>query len=506
MLSPSYLNEAAEPLVELWSQVECDITADIARRLAKVDYLTESAKWQVYKAREMGMTQEQIASALFGSTKRSKQQVRQMVEEACADALKVDVAQYRKADMDVAALQSSDALRAVIRAGERKTEKLFKNFTRTTAKTAGMAFENGMDMVWMQVQSGAFSLDQALRKIIVDLGKKGITGIAYPSGHVDKLDVAARRAAVTGINQAACEMQMEAAAEMGCDLVEVTSHAGARPSHAQWQGGIYSLSGKSRTYKPFRQATGYGTGEGLGGWNCRHNFFPFLPGVSGPTFDKDPNRLLGKSNDQVYEESQRQRELERRVRESRRTCATLDAAAQAEPDEKLRSALKDDFESEAMLLKRRERALKDFCKDTGRHVERDRAAVSGYNRSVSVKAGAAAKRQEAISAAKAEVNLLTGKNHIVHIPPGAIDAATLTFDHHHVNNERGRSITMTDAQGFVRDAKLSVRVWGAYERYFSTSGAAYVDIESKMIRTAFTVDEYTERNKEMMEVIKKYGL
>lgn len=394
MLTPSYLADVAEPMVELWSRVECDITADIARRLANADYLTESAKWQIYKAREMGMTQEEITSVLSSSIKKGKKQIRDMVEEACADALHMDVEQYRKAGLDVAKLQSSDALRGVIRAGERKTEKLFANFTRTTARTAGKAFENCMDMVWMQVQSGAFSLDQALRKSIVELGKQGVTSIAYPSGHVDKLDVAARRATVTGINQAACEMQLEAAGVMGCDLVEVTSHAGARPSHAIWQGGIYSLSGKSKTYKPFRQATGYGTGEGLGGWNCRHNFFPYLPGVSAPTFGKDPNRMLGKSNAKVYEESQKQRELERRVRESRRTCAAIDAAAKAETDEKLRAALQQDFESESVLLKRREKAVDDYCRDTGRINEKDRTSVVGFNRSVSQKARWAAKRGE----------------------------------------------------------------------------------------------------------------
>lgn len=71
--------------------------------------------------------------------------------------------------------------------------------------------------------------------------------------------------------------QEQLAMELGMDLVEVTAHAGARPSHAEWQGQVYSLTGNTRGYAKLSDATGYGTGEGLGGWNCRHSFFPWSP-------------------------------------------------------------------------------------------------------------------------------------------------------------------------------------------------------------------------------------
>ena len=167
---------------------------------------------------------------------------------------------------------------------------------------------------WLQVNTGAFSYDQALRGAIRDLAEKGIGGVAYPSGHHDKMDVAARRALITGLNQTVADLQLARADEMECDLVEVTSHAGARPTHAVWQGQVYSLSGKHPHYKDFRDETGYGTGEGLCGWNCNHSFYPFFEGLSHQAFERDPAARLGKSNDQVYEESQRQRYYERQIR------------------------------------------------------------------------------------------------------------------------------------------------------------------------------------------------
>ena len=74
-------------------------------------------------------------------------------------------------------------------------------------------------------------------------------------------------------------MQEARADELVCDLVETTAHSGARPSHAEWQGQAFSRSGKSRKYPDFVQVTGYGTGEGLGGWNCSHSFYPFFEGL-----------------------------------------------------------------------------------------------------------------------------------------------------------------------------------------------------------------------------------
>lgn len=377
--------EVAEPMVGLWEQVESDIVKDIARRLAKNGKMTESAKWQAVKARELGMMDDEIASEVAKGSKASNKIVRGMVEDACAESLKVDIDQYRKAGLDASLLAGSDNIKKIIDAGAKQTAKLMRNFSGTTAKTASKAFENSLDRAWLQVESGAFSINQAMAGVIRDLAQKGINKIAYPSGHVDHSDVAVRRAMVTGINQTAAKVQLASALEMGCDIVEVTSHAGARPSHAEWQGQRYSISGKSKKYRKLNEATGYGTGEGLCGWNCRHNFFPYLEGVSEPTFERDPSTRLGKSNDVVYAESQQQRALERAVRASKRECAALDESIKAASDDGLKTELKGDFDGATLKLKKREKALDQFCIEHDREKYGDRARVFGYNKSVAGK-------------------------------------------------------------------------------------------------------------------------
>ena len=508
MLTPSYLSDVAEPLVTLWSQVENDITADIARRLVKADYLTPTAKWQIVKAREMAMSAEEIAAAVATISKKSTQTVKTLITEACSEALSKDIKQYTKAGMalEASALPEAEGIQKLVKAGSQQTQALMRNFTRTTAKTASKAFENCLDRIWLQVQSGAFSLDASITQAISELGRKGITQIAYPSGHTDQLDVAVRRAMVTGINQTACKVQLQGCAEMGTDLVEVTSHAGARPSHAEWQGKIYSLSGKSKKYKPFYETTGYGSGEGLGGWNCRHSFFPYLEGVSSPTFDRDQNGELGKSNEQVYEESQRQRALERRVRESRRECAVLDSARKAASDPVQKAELDSKFGKASVTLKSREGRLKAFYAETGRTREVDRVSVYGYNRSVSGKVTAANKLEKRRSAAKDAIRPLAGKNHTVHIPQQAVNVSGLSYDAAHVNDERMRGINAEEAKSFIDKAVVSIHVWGSYERYFSEAGAAYVNLDKAMIRTAFRSDSYTDTNQKILEEVKKHGI
>lgn len=386
MLTPKYLGGVAEPMVVLWSQLEDDIISDIAKRLVKSGCASETTSWQIKKAREMGVMQADISKQIQRLTNMSSRKVNKIVREACETSLNNDGAVYIAAGMHPAAFSASPALQEVFLAGVRKTNGLMANFTSTTANTASKAFENSLDRAYMQIMSGAFTPDQAIRRAIDNLAREGMESIAYPSGHIEKLDVAVRRAIVTGTNQTTAELTIARAAELESDLVEVSAHAGARPSHAVWQGRIFSLSGKTKGYGDFYAETGYGTGAGLCGWNCRHSFFPYILGFSTPSFVRDPAREIGKNNDELYEESQRQRAYERAVRESKRECVALDAAVSAAGSDELRASLKIDFQRASVKLKRREATLKEFISTSSQRRDTTREYVNGYDRSVSAKA------------------------------------------------------------------------------------------------------------------------
>jgi hypothetical protein len=400
MLTPAYLMDVPEMLVDIWAQLEQDIVGDISRRLVKTKSITASAGWQIQKLRDMRIMQEDIAREVARLSARSQKEVAKLITQACMDGLKYDDAIYDKMGLTPTPIASSMALKEVIQAGIRKTNGLMRNFTNTTANTATKAFENALDRAYMQVSSGAFSYEGALSRVIKDLGSQGIERIAYPTGHVDRMDVTARRALLTGLNQTTAELQLTRMDEMGCDLVEVTSHAGARPTHAEWQGQVYSRSGRTHGYDSF-DVTGYGSGDGLCGWNCYHNFFPYFEGLSTRTFERDPSARLGKSNQQVYDESQHQRKYERDVRDAKRECVALDEAAQAATDPELQAALASQFSSASVKLKRREARLNAYCKQTDRTRLHEREAAYGFNQSVSSKAVWANKKAQAATATPA---------------------------------------------------------------------------------------------------------
>lgn len=379
MLTPEQLAQIADKATirKLYDQLQEDIIADMARRLSKMDFGSYTTMWELQKLEAINAERDYIVQRLAETTGKSKSEIIAILNTGCSTALGSDDKVYRLAGYNPLPLAKSPALQALIWAGYKKTLGTFQNLTRTTANTATRQFEDALDRAYMQVTSGGMSYQQAVKGAVLDLAKNGLAAVQYPTGHVDYMDVAVRRAVLTGVNQTALKIQDARADEFGCDLVEVSAHYGARPTHAEWQGRIYSRSGKSRKYKDFVETTGYGSGDGLGGWNCRHSFGPFFEGISKPTYtEKDLREINSKTveyNGQqmsLYDASQKQRANERQIRALKREQAGLEGAGQdaSEVKAKLRDA---------------QAKQRDFCSQTGlrRDYFRERGGKQNQQRS-----------------------------------------------------------------------------------------------------------------------------
>lgn len=393
MLTPEYLGGVADRMVLTFAAVENEIAADVARRLIKMGYVSDTSEWQIMKARQVGMLNEDVQKLLAKATGLSEKEIYRLLKEAGIEALKYDDAIYRLAGLHPLDLSQSPALQTILLHGADDLSKLLGNFTQTRANVTELAFRNLSDKAWLQILSGTYDPNTAIRRVINELARQSIEKIAYPSGHQSGMEHAVRRAVTTGVNQAIAKLQLARADEMGCDLVEVTSHAGARPEHAQWQGKIYSISGKSKKYKRLKDATGYGTGPGLCGWNCYHNFYPYFEGLSTPAFSHDPSKDAGRSNTEDYENQQHQRYYERKIREAKRECVTLNAAYEAAPEVQ-KAEFKADFDKAAIKLKRREAQLEDFLHKTKRTRLPEREQSPGFNHSISSRAVWAKRKSE----------------------------------------------------------------------------------------------------------------
>lgn len=201
-----------------------------------------------------------------------------------------------------------------------------------------------------RVQTGA-SLQTAVKEAIKEVTKKGMY-VEYPSGRVDTIETAILRAVRTGVNQANAKLVLEQAEADGQDLILVSSHLDARPSHQEWQGKIYSLSGKSKKYPEFRSATGYGTAEGLCGINCRHTIAIYYLGVTRNPF----KRYNSPANKRRYEISQEQRKMENAMRKTKRRKNVFENSKPNTDDPELN----EEMRKEAARLREQKKAYDGF--------------------------------------------------------------------------------------------------------------------------------------------------
>jgi hypothetical protein len=390
MLTPEYIAGIADSMIDIYSEVEDDIVADIARRIVKTGTITETAAWQIDRAKQAGYLNGDVTRILAKSSSKSDSEIAILIKEAGLKGLAYDDKIYRLAGLSPGNIESSPILSSLLLQGYDSTKKLLNNWTQTRALESETAFKNLCDKSYLRVITGTMDGTTAVRKAVQELARNGITSVAYPSGANHNTDYAVRRAVTTGINQTVAKLQLARADEMGTNLVEVTSHAGARPTHAVWQGQVYCISGHSRQYKDFYSATGYGDGDGLCGWNCYHSFYPYFEGLSGRSFSSDPSADAGRNNDEDYELSQQQRYYERQIRAAKRECIAYQAAVDSATDESSRMAFQDDYTSAAIKLKRREAKLTQFISQTGRTRLRERESTGVWSVGEAAKARGAA--------------------------------------------------------------------------------------------------------------------
>jgi hypothetical protein len=233
---------------------------------------------------------------------------------------------------------------------------------------------------------GVISPAQAVKEALEEVVNDGVI-VRYPSGHTDTIETATTRAVRTGISQASGHIQESRMDEFDVDLVLVSSHLGARPEHAAWQGKIYSRSGTSNEYPDFATATGYGSVTGLCGANCRHSFGPWFDGMENPFAQYD-----SEENQKQYELEQRQRTLERRIRDTKRKTMNWKTAMDSETDPAKKAIFEAEYQRKAALLQKQNKAYNDFCESTGQKKRDDRISIAKWDRKQAAKARAAAKK------------------------------------------------------------------------------------------------------------------
>ena len=401
MLTPQELLEIVDTLHPQLDTLNQWITADlISRLMARLGrgeefLLTGTDQWQLEVYKSAGGHYEALEREIKRFTKKTDAEVKAIFEDAGIRAWAADDAFYVAHGLESVPLAQSEYMIRLLTDTYQRTNGEIHNFTRTTAKASQQQLINVLDTAHFKVRSGAQSYTQAVKDAVNDIISNQAK-VHYPTGHVDTIETAVLRAVRTGVGQASGNMAMQGMIERDWDLIRTSAHIGARygdggenPSnHFWWQGKLFSRTGKTPGYLLFEEATGYGTGEGLCGWNCRHSFGPGDPDHN-PYADFD-----AEENKKVYDLSQQQRKAEARIRQQKLKVLGLREAVDAAEDTAVKATLQDEYNKAALKLQRYNQAYNSFCEDNNLHKLNDRITVAKWTRSEAAKATAAARKAQ----------------------------------------------------------------------------------------------------------------
>ena len=398
MLTPQELLEIVDTLYPLLDELNVWITTDlISRLLARLARNEDwsfgaSDKWQLELYKEAGGHYEALVEQIKKWTKKSDAEVLAIFEDAGLRAWNADDAFYVAQGFESTPLLKSEPLMKILTDTYERTNGEIHNFTRTTANHSQQHFMNVCDKAHLKVVTGAQSYTEAVKEAVDELIETQAK-VKYPSGHTDTIETAVLRCVRTGTAQASGNMSIEGMVERDWDIILVSAHLGARygdngenPSnHFWWQGKLYSRTGKTPELPDFIKCTGYGTGEGLCGWNCRHSFGPGTLGHNPyKEFDAEENK-------RVYDLSQKQRAMERAIRKNKTRLKGYKAAVDSSTDDKLKRDFQEEYDRAAEELSQQNAAYKKFCEDNNLKRYDDRLRAAKWSRSEASKAAATAR-------------------------------------------------------------------------------------------------------------------
>lgn len=357
-MDESYSSLLAAGIEKKYRRLEMDIMEDIVRRIRKAGAITDSADWQIQRLFILGGSRRDMERLIRKAADGNEDEVRRLYEEVINREYTRDRALYEAAGKEFIPYEQNLELQQITNALVAQSTAELYNIT----KSMGFMMDNGqgkkvftpladvynryLDDAILGMAHGAYDYNTLIRRTVGQMTASGLRtshafhdgsnyGVDYASGWHNRIDVAVRRALLTGFGQLAGQITDRNAQQLNTQYFEVTWHAAARPSHAVWQGKVF-------TKEELVTKCGLGTGPGLLGWNCRHTYYPFIPGVSVRSYSDEwleaMDRREGKRRPykgkeyNTYEASQKQRQMETALRAQRAKVQLLREGG-AEKDE-----------------------------------------------------------------------------------------------------------------------------------------------------------------------------
>ena len=332
------LEKLPEKLVQTFSEIEIRIMSDIVRRIKENGFSSASSDWEITRLEQLGKSEKEIKGWIQDALSASDEEIERIFSDEVYEQYMGHARAYKASGMKQLPFDENVPLQRLIEATKEQISGEYENLAgsmgfairgpdgRITYSPLLEYYRTTMDAAVIDIQSGAFPYQTVLDRTINQMTTSGLRWIDYDSGARNRVDVAARRAVLTGFRQVQGKINEQVAADLKTDSYEVTYHVGARPSHQPWQGKVWTMA-------QLQSVCGLGTVTGLHGANCYHDYNAFIPGVSVRTYtdeqlekmiadENKPKEYLGKKYT-TYEAMQHQRQMETVMRKYRQDIKLL---------------------------------------------------------------------------------------------------------------------------------------------------------------------------------------
>lgn len=347
MLKPNEIEAFSMAFDKPMKELEMRIMQDVIRRIKINGEITRAADWQINRLYELGVSKQEIKRAIQESFDLSDKDVLEMYRKVVGSSYARDRNIYIKRGLIQIPFEENLSLQQLISAVSVQTLGEMNNITQSLGFTVKQSdgklkfqpiadyYQKTLDGAMLDIASGGFDYNTVLKRVVCEMTNSGLRTVDYSTGKSNRIDVAARRAIMTGMSQLTAKVNEDNAEALGTNVFETTWHSGARPSHQVWQGKWY-------TKEQLETVCGLGTVTGLCGANCYHDYYPVIPGISEPTYTAEelaemnrkeytPIDYNGKKYTK-YEALQRQRRLETAIRAKRQEIKLLKDGGASEDD------------------------------------------------------------------------------------------------------------------------------------------------------------------------------
>lgn len=337
-MKDDYKNKLASKIASRYQDLEERIMQDIVRRIMKAGEITSTADWQINRLQILGYSSEDIEKEIKKALNASYPEMFELYDKVINWEYVRNKDIYEQINAEYIPFEENGQLNQITEAIIDQSFDDLENVTNSLGfyldygngkkvlTPLSQVYTKYLDVACYDIVTGAFDYNSVLRRVVTQLTNSGLRQIDYSSGRANRVDVAARRAIMTAVSQITGKISEYNAQKLGTEYFEVEWHAGARPTHAVWQGRVWSK-------EQLCSVCGLGTVTGLLGVNCYHTYHLFFPGLSERNWTDDwleeqnrkenePREFLGKEYT-LYEAKQRQRQMETAMRAQREKVRLL---------------------------------------------------------------------------------------------------------------------------------------------------------------------------------------